>query len=140
MEDARHDQTLLPADFVREKPGGEETKYPRWLTGTDCKSLPNMTISSSDATANRLYNVKCVLLIGQTYELKCESLKLGGWRGGWKSNYLIIENSIYCRATGLEKTVNITITGKVRDVKTLQILFELLEIYDSRNEVSIKGK
>ena len=110
------------------------------FAGTDCKSLPNMTISSSDATANRLYNVKCVLLIGQTYELKCESLKLGGWRGGWKSNYLIIENSIYCRATGLEKTVNITITGKVRDVKTIQILFELLEIYDSRNEVSIKGK
>ena len=83
-----------------------------------------MTISSSDATANRLYNVKCVLLIGQTYELKCESLKLN-WHGGWRSNYLIIENSIYCRATGFEKTVNITITGKVRDVKTIQIFFEL---------------
>ena len=39
LEDARHDQTLLPAELVREKPGGEETKYPRWLTGTDCKSL-----------------------------------------------------------------------------------------------------
>ena len=88
------------------------------FAGTDCKSLPNMTISSSDATANRLYNVKCVLLIGQTYELKCESLKLI-WHGGWRSNYLIIENSIYCRATGFEKTVNITITGKVRDMKTI---------------------
>ena len=72
------------------------------LIGTDCKSIPNLSV-----TANRLYKKNCGLSIGQSYTLKCE-----GGVAGWRSNYLVIENSKYCENTQSETKINITITGK----------------------------
>ena len=70
------------------------------LSGTNCKSLPNLSI-----TANRLYTRHCALSIGQQYRLECN-----GW---WGSNRLVIENSVYCENPTSHYTVEyVTITGK----------------------------
>ena len=74
------------------------------LLGTNCKSLPNLSVS-----ANRLIKQNCVLAVGKSYTLTCE-----GPEEGWVSSYLVIENRKYCEYTGLETTVNITITGKLK--------------------------
>ena len=80
-----------------------ETHGISWgITGTNCKSLPNLSI-----TANRLYTKHCALSAGQSYELRCNVED-----EGWGSNYLIIENAKYCEHTEKTSTVNITITGK----------------------------
>ena len=59
-------------------------------------------------TANSVYKTECLLTVGQTYKLKCEG-KENSW---WLSNYLIIENSVYCEYAKGTTLIDITITGK----------------------------
>ena len=58
-------------------------------------------------SANRVYEKHCALKEGQTYTLKCEATS----EQGWKSNYLVIENSAYCKYTDSETQIDITISG-----------------------------
>ena len=60
-------------------------------------------------TANKVERKTCLLTIGQTYKLHCKSAE-DGW---WKSNYLVVENSVYCEYAEGTELINITITGKV---------------------------
>ena len=84
--------------------GMEDTNGIAWrFLDTNCKSMPNL-----QPTANRLYKEKCDLYVGQTYTLQCDS-----FGEAWKTNYLIIENSEYCKHAENMTFFNITITGPV---------------------------
>ena len=84
--------------------GIEDTNGIAWrFLDTNCKSMPNL-----QPTANRLYREKCALHAGQTYTLQCDSIG-----EGWKTNYLVIENSEYCKYARNMTLFNITITGPV---------------------------
>ena len=88
----------------------EDTSEISWdILDTNCKSLPNLVVSQ-----NRIYKKSCRLSIGQSYRLKCDSLG-----SGWKSNYLVIENSVYCEGTKSNIALNITITGKFQSFELL---------------------
>ena len=71
------------------------------VLGTGC-------MDNLQPTANKLEKKTCLLSIGQTYKLQCKSAG-GSW---WKSNYLVIENSVYCEYAKGSELINITITGK----------------------------
>ena len=71
------------------------------VLGTGC-------MDNLQPTANKLEKKTCLLSIGQTYKLQCTSAG-GSW---WKSNYLVIENSVYCEYAKGSELINITITGK----------------------------
>ena len=72
------------------------------LLGTGC-------MDNLQPTANKLEKKTCQLSNGQTYTLECTSSE-GSW---WKSNYLVIENSVYCEYAKGHELINITVTGKV---------------------------
>ena len=72
------------------------------VLGTGC-------MDNLQPTANKLEKKTCLLSIGQTYKLQCTSAG-GSW---WKSNYLVIENSVYCEYAKGHELINITVTGKV---------------------------
>ena len=72
------------------------------VLGTGC-------MDNLQPTANKLEKKTCLLSIGQTYKLQCTSAG-GSW---WKSNYLVIENSVYCEYAKGSELINITITGTV---------------------------
>ena len=83
----------------------EDTDGIAWsLIDTNCKSISNL-----QPTANRVYKKLCTLSIGHNYTLQCESTN-NRW---WKSNYVIVENSVYCEYAKGTEMINITITGKV---------------------------
>ena len=85
--------------------GMEDTDGISWsLIDTNCKSISNL-----QPTANRVYKKLCMLSIGHNYTLQCESTN-NRW---WKSNYVIVENSVYCEYAKGTEMINITITGKV---------------------------
>ena len=80
----------------------EDTTGITWnILDTNCKSEPNLIV-----TQNRVYKTSCGLSMGKTYRLKCGTSGMG-----WKSNHLVIENSIYCEGTESEQILNITVTG-----------------------------
>ena len=95
-------QNIFIVSAEIELQGIEETNGISWrLLDTNCKSMPNL-----QPTANRVYKEKCDLLIGQDYTLQCDSTG-----AGWKTNYLIFENSVYCQYARSTILFNITITG-----------------------------
>ena len=68
--------------------GIEEANGISWsISDTNCKS-----ILPSDLRPGTEYKQDCDLAMGQSYILNCESPD-GSW---WKSNYVVIENSVYC--------------------------------------------
>ena len=73
------------------------------LLGTDCKSKPNLQLS-----ANKKFRIQCALAIGHLYTLKCNSTG-----AGWDSNYLVIEDTVYCEYATTVTFTNITISGNV---------------------------
>ena len=89
--------------MVEFKLQGMENSDISWsILGTTC-------MDDLQPTANKVEKKTCLLTIGQTYKLHCKSAE-HSW---WKSNYLVVENSVYCEnAIGTEQ-INITITGKV---------------------------
>ena len=83
----------------------EEANGISWsISDTNCKS-----ILPSDLRPGTEYKKVCDLAVGQSYILNCESPD-DGW---WKSNYVVIENSIYCEYAQGTKQSNVTITGMV---------------------------
>ena len=76
------------------------------LIGTECSSSSLISV-----TGNKPHKKDCQLSVGQSYRLKCEASQKIREANGWKSNYLVIENSKYCENTAVETTYNITITG-----------------------------
>ena len=81
----------------------EEATHISWqLQNTNCKSDDDLEVG-----VNRDRQTDCELAIGQTYTLECNSLG-DGW---WKSNHLVIENSLYCKYAKGKTIKNITITG-----------------------------
>ena len=83
----------------------EETSGISWsLLQTNCRSSNNL-----QPTINRVYKTDCVLSVGQTYTLQCEGRE-DSW---WKSNYIVIENSVYCEYAKGNVLIDITVTGKV---------------------------
>ena len=95
----------------------EETSGISWrITNTECKSDTNLQLS-----ANRVYNTGCELSLGQSYTLECDNEGNTGYpnyNGWWKANFLLIENSVYCKYSTAKKTINITITGKAYTLET----------------------
>ena len=81
--------------------GMEHAEISWKVLGTEC-------MDNLQPTANKLEKKTCLLSIGQTYKLQCTSAG-GSW---WKSNYLVIENSVYCEYAKGSELINITITGK----------------------------
>ena len=77
-----------------------------WSLNPVCKSADNQNYEPY-----KEYKQNCGLGLGHNYTLKCHSLD----GKGWGSSYLIIENQRYCQdfAVGFEKTVDVTITGKL---------------------------
>ena len=85
--------------------GMEETTGISWrLLHSNCKSMDNLK-----PTMNRVYKKECLLSVDQNYTLQCDSTE-DSW---WKSNYVVIENSIYCEYVKGKKLINITVTGKI---------------------------
>ena len=82
--------------------GMEHAEISWKVLGTEC-------MDNLQPTANKLEKKTCLLSIGQTYKLQCTSAG-GSW---WKSNYLVIENSVYCEYAKGSELINITITGTV---------------------------
>ena len=72
------------------------------ISNTDCKSSSD----NLQVIQNKLTETNCILLGGVSYTLKC--LNTGE---GWKRNYLVIENTLYCEGTTNEQLINITLTG-----------------------------
>ena len=84
--------------------GVEDNAVISWsLLQSNCKSTGYIA-----STANSVYKTECLLIVGQTYTLKCE----GKEDSSWLSSYLIIENSVYCEYAKGTKLIDITITGK----------------------------
>ena len=99
---ARYKLFLVSA--IIELQGVEETNGISWsLLGTNCKSMPNL-----QPTPNKMYPEKCDLVMGQAYTLQCKNTG-----DSWKTNYLIFENSAYCKYARTTTLLNITITGGV---------------------------
>ena len=97
--------------------GIEEANGISWsISDTNCKS-----ILPSDLRPGTEYKQDCDLAMGQSYILNCESPD-GGW---WMSNYVIIENSVYCEYARGTKMSTLTITGMYR----LHNLFFSLRYY-----------
>ena len=85
--------------------GMEEANGISWsISDTNCKS-----ILPSDLRPGTEYKQVCDLAVGQSYILNCESPD-GGW---WKSNYVVIENSVYCEYAQGTKLSKVTMTGMV---------------------------
>ena len=83
----------------------EEANGISWsISDTNCKS-----ILPSELRPGTEYKQDCDLAMGQSYILKCESPD-GDW---WKSNYVVIENSVYCEYAQGRKLSTVTITGMV---------------------------
>ena len=85
----------------------EEANGISWsISDTNCKSTLPSIVHLRPGTE---YKQVCDLAVGQSYILNCESPD-GGW---WKSNYLVIENSVYCEYAQGTKLSTVTITGMV---------------------------
>ena len=83
--------------------GKENTDGISWsLLNTRCKSMPNLK-----PIANMVYKNKCDLSVGQSYTLQCKNIG-----DGWKTNFIVIENSDYCKHARDTAFFNITITGQ----------------------------
>ena len=99
----------------------EETSGISWrITNTECKSDTNLQLS-----ANRVYNKRCELSLGQSYTLECDNEGNTGYpnyNGWWKANFLLIENSVYCEYSDGKKLINITITGKADKLEPIFLL------------------
>ena len=76
------------------------------IQNTTCVSENNMQLSG-----NREYQTECTLVIGHSYILECKSSD-----GGWNSNHLIIENSVYCEYAKSTTIINITMTGNIHNL------------------------
>ena len=50
----------------------------------------------------------CTLAVGQSYNLECYS-----YTDWWKRNFLVIEDSVYCKYAKEKKSYDIKITGKI---------------------------
>ena len=87
--------------------GLEEANGISWsISGTNCKSkFPSVLRPATEYK----YGVSCDLAMGQSYILNCESPD-GSW---WKSNYVVIENSVYCEYAQGTKLSTVIITGMV---------------------------
>ena len=87
--------------------GMEEANGISWsISDTNCKSILPSIVHLRPGTE---YKQVCDLAVGQSYILNCESPD-GGW---WKSNYVVIENSVYCEYAQGTKQSNVTTTGMV---------------------------
>ena len=76
------------------------------ISGTNCKSkFPSVLRPATEYK----YGVSCDLAMGHSYILNCESPD-GSW---WKSNYVVIENSVYCEYAQGTKLSTVIITGMV---------------------------
>ena len=103
--------------------GLEEANGISWsISGTNCKSkFPSVLRPATEYK----YGVSCDLAMGHSYILNCESPD-GGW---WKSNYVVIENSVYCEYAQGTKQSNVTITGMVETLHSIcffQIIFKTM--------------
>ena len=87
--------------------GLEEANGISWsISGTNCKSkFPSVLRPATEYK----YGVSCDLAMGHSYILNCESPD-GSW---WKSNYVVIENSVYCEYAQGTKLSTVIITGMV---------------------------
>ena len=89
--------------MVEFKLQGMENSDISWsILGTTC-------MDDLQPTANKVEKKTCLLTIGQTYKLHCKSAE-DSW---WKSNYLVVENSVYCQYAKGTELINITIKGKI---------------------------
>ena len=89
--------------MVEVKLQGMENSDISWsLLGTTC-------MDDLQPTINKVEKKTCLLAIGQTYTLRCKSAE-DSW---WKSNYLVVENSVYCQYAKGTELINITIKGKI---------------------------
>ena len=95
----------------------EETSGISWrITNTECKSDTSLQLSG-----NRVYLKDCELSLGQSYTLQCENEGNTGhpnYNGGWKANFLVVENSVYCEHSDGMKMINITINGNTYTLLT----------------------
>ena len=97
--------------------GVEDTNGISWsILDTNCKSLPDLNVG-----INRVYRKRCDLALDQSYKLQCNGVEKstlgtglgGGWiHYGWRSNYIVIESSVYCQFAKDKTVANIKITGK----------------------------
>ena len=83
----------------------QETRKISWTLSPRCRSQEDLTVAS-----NAYYETECALAIGQTYTLNCRSTA----GTGWNSNYLIIEDKMFCQnfTNGYEETHTLSIEGK----------------------------
>ena len=104
----------------------EETSGISWrITNTECKSETNLQLS-----ANRVYNEDCELSLGQSYTVECDGEGNTGspnYNGWWKANFLVVENSVYCKYSDGKKIINITITGKADKLETIFLLYMVIK-------------
>ena len=91
----------------------EEANGISWsISDTNCKSTLPSIVHLRPGTE---YKQVCDLAVGQSYILNCESPD-DGW---WKSNYVVIENSVYCEYAQGTKQSNVTITGMVETLHSI---------------------
>jgi len=103
--------------------GVEDTNGISWsILDTNCKSLPDLNVG-----INRVYRKRCDLALDQSYKLQCNGVEKstlgtglgGGWiHYGWRSNYIVIESSVYCQFAKDKTVANIRITGKTDESYT----------------------
>ena len=94
--------------------GIEEANGISWsISDTNCKS-----ILPSELRPGTEYKQDCDLAMGQSSTWSCESPE-GGW---WKSNYIVIENSVYCEYVRGTKLNTVTITGMILTLHTVLFL------------------
>ena len=107
----------------------ESTNGISWsISDTRCKSI--LDIVSRPGTE---YTEDCNLAIGQSYTLKCDSPD-EGW---WMSNYVVIENSVYCEYARGKKQTTVTITGKVLTSHTFLISHEWIILFSENYKSKI---
>ena len=75
-----------------------------WILSPECKSSDDISV-----VPNAYYEHQCALSIGQKYTLICKSSA----GTGWNSNYLIIEDKMFCQnfTNGYEETHTLSIEG-----------------------------
>ena len=84
----------------------DEASGVSWSLGPNCASPKQIAFH---VEANKIYQESCTLLIGISYELKCNSYAENGWSG----SFLVIENKAYCQnfQAGSKENATIKIEG-----------------------------
>ena len=82
----------------------QEARKISWTLSPSCRSQEDLAVASHTD-----YEAVCALNIGQTYTLVCGSAA----GTGWNSNFIMIENEVFCHnfTTGYEERHTIQIKG-----------------------------